>query len=142
LRAAVPLKPDLSSMPFQVIRMTRMMMASLADTSLLGSSRCIPDLIPGAIYAETKKQDSRQEFLSNFQATNTEREKNGLPPLDLCSEQYRFDRSWAREDKNCRERIKAYEAGDKTALAPPSGAIPVRSAEGDGDCRNLACDVR
>jgi len=109
----------------------------------LTSTGCVPVLIGGAIYAGAKKHDARQEFLANFHATNTEREKNGLEPLDLCSEQYRFDRSWAMKDPECRERIRAYEKGDKTALTPSSaGGTPANRSSAQQNCRSLVCDVR
>jgi len=70
-------------------------------------------------FAPSQTEQARQEFIQNFQETNLEREKAGLAPLDLCTEKYNFDRSWALKDPNCKKRIKAYEAGDKNALGTP-----------------------
>ena len=59
---------------------------------------------------------ARQEFMDNYHITNVEREKAGLPPLDICTEKYYFDEDWANDDPNCKVRIEAYEAGDTSAL--------------------------
>ena len=58
--------------------------------------------------------------MSQFNQTNIEREKAGLPPLDLCTEQYYFDKKWADNDPTCEERIIRYEGGDESALGHPS----------------------
>ena len=59
-----------------------------------------------------------KEFAANVAQVeaNLEREKAGLPMLDLCTEKYHFDEKWAKEDPECKKRIEAYEAGDKSAL--------------------------
>jgi alkylhydroperoxidase/carboxymuconolactone decarboxylase family protein YurZ len=66
----------------EMSRMMRLLIC-LGMLFALTSTGCVPVLIGGAIYADAKKNDARQEFLANFHATNTEREKNGLEPLDL-----------------------------------------------------------
>lgn len=73
----------------------------------------------GAIgaYSGSKKREVREKFLAEIRSENLEREKAGLKPLDLCTEMYRFDRDWARKYPDCKERIKAFEAGDRSALA-------------------------
>ncbi len=86
---------------------------------------CLPVLVGGAFYHDAKKKQTREEFISEFHKTNVEREKNGLEPLDLCTEKYHFDRSWARQDPNCRERIDRYEKGDRTALGSSDQSQPV-----------------
>lgn len=80
------------------------------------SSGCLPVLVGGLFYQEAEQREDRQQFMDGVRKTNLEREKNGLEPLDLCSEKYQFDRAWAMKDPNCRARIKRYEAGDASSL--------------------------
>ena len=60
-----------------------------------------------AYFQGEKVQDKRevkkihQEFLADFNATNIEREKNGLEPLDICEAKRQFDVKWAEEDETC-----------------------------------------
>ena len=75
--------------------------------------------IGGGVYSSAKSKEQKQEFISNFNHNNMEREKAGLLPLDLCTEKYNFDKGWAEEDPQCASRIRAYEAGDKGALGVP-----------------------
>jgi len=35
-----------------------------------------------------------------------------LPPLDLCTEKYKFDKYWARQDPECKEKIKEFDEGE------------------------------
>jgi hypothetical protein len=79
-------------------------------------SGCAAALVGGLIYKSTKSDEEKAVFVSNLQKTNLEREKAHLQPLDWCSEAYKFDKGWAIEKPDCAERVKAYEAGDKTAL--------------------------
>ncbi len=72
--------------------------------------------VGGAFYHDSKKKQSREQFMADFRATNLEREKAGLEPLDLCSEKYQYDKGWAKQDPVCRERMKRYERGDESAL--------------------------
>jgi len=65
-------------------------------------------------YSQTKM--TNEKFMEHFNKTNIEREKAGLPPLDLCTEKYHFDEKWADDDPECKERISRYEAGDTKAL--------------------------
>ena len=44
--------------------------------------------------------------MHKFNTTNMERTQDGLPPLDLCTEKYNFDKYWAMEDPKCKEVIK------------------------------------
>ena len=78
-------------------------------------SGCIPTIIGAAVYKSSKTRQAKESFIEQFNATNLEREKAGLPPLDLCTEKYGFDKKWADDDPVCAERIAKYEAGDKTA---------------------------
>lgn len=79
-------------------------------------SSCIPAMIGAGAYHSSKTKGQRQEFMADFHKTNDERSKRGLPPLDWCSEAYRFDRKYAMTDKNCKARIRAYESGNASAL--------------------------
>lgn len=89
---------------------------SIAIISSLFLWGCVPAIIGSAAYSDAKIKKARQEFASNFQDTNMERESKGLEPLDWCTEAYRFDKTYAKKDQNCKKRILAYEAGDNSAL--------------------------
>lgn len=73
---------------------------------------CLPVLVGGLIYKSTKTNQEKQIFLTEFNQNNVEREKAGLPPLDLCIAKYQFDEGWARESKACEKKIAAYERGE------------------------------
>ncbi len=107
--------------------MKRLMIAMFCGITLL-TSGCLPVLIGGAFYQDAKKRQTRESFMTEFRKINLEREKNGLEPLDLCTEKYHFDRGWAQKDPGCRERIKRYEQGDQSALRTPqtveAGSVP------------------
>lgn len=77
---------------------------------------CVPVLVGGMIYKSVKSNEEKSSFTTAFQRTNLEREKAGLKPLDWCSEAYRFDKGWAAENQACEARIRAFEAGDKSAI--------------------------
>lgn len=98
--------------------MKRLMITLLCGIALL-SSGCLAVLVGGAFYHDAKKKQTRGSFMTELHKTNLEREKNGLEPLDHCTEKYHFDRGWARQDPGCRPRIKRYEQGDQTALGTP-----------------------
>lgn len=70
----------------------------------------------GAFYKSTKTKTQKKEFTESFREINMERESRGLKPLDWCSECYKFDPGWARQQKPCIEKIERYEEGDKSAL--------------------------
>lgn len=93
-------------------------MKRLISVGLLAAllSGCAAALVGGAFYKGSKTKGQRQEFMAQFQKTNTDRESKELKPLDWCSEAYRFDEGYADNDKHCAKRIKAYNAGDTTAL--------------------------
>lgn len=82
------------------------------------TSGCIAAAVGGEeLYKKEKaKEQSRQEFMDKYNNANAEREKAGLQPLDLCTEQYYFNENWAKEDIECKDRIERYEAGDTTAI--------------------------
>ena len=65
------------------------------------------------------EKDKRLLFRERFDVTNAARQRGGLPPFDLCSEKYWFDRAWAYKDEACAPRYHRYENGDSTALNPP-----------------------
>lgn len=77
---------------------------------------CAAVLVGGAFYKGSKTKGQRQEFTTQFQKNNTERESKGLKPLDWCSEAYKFDEGWANNDETCAKRITAYKAGDTKTL--------------------------
>jgi len=71
---------------------------------------------------ETQRAQTRagkESFMTQYNQMNLENEKEGLPPLDLCTEKYHFDKKWADDDPLCEERISRFEAGDTTALGSP-----------------------
>lgn len=82
-------------------------------------SGCIPTIIGASVYKSSKTRESKERFMAEFNKTNIEREKAGLPPLDLCTEKYYYDKKWADNDPICDERIIRYESGDKSALGHP-----------------------
>lgn len=77
---------------------------------------CAAALVGGLLYKSSKSKEAKQQFMSEFNKTNLEREKAGLAPLDICTEKYYFDEGWAKEDSACKARIERYEAGDSKAL--------------------------
>jgi hypothetical protein len=83
------------------------------------SASCAPVLVGGLIMHSSKSKGQQQEFMSQLQRNNIDRESKGLQPLDWCSEAYRFDKGWAQKDANCKARIVAYEKGDVHALDTP-----------------------
>jgi len=90
---------------------------------------CVPVLIGSVAYHAVKSKKEKREFMDNYNKTNIEREKVGLPPLDLCTEKYHFDEGYAKDDPPCKKRVEAYEAGDTTALGHPE-LTPTSSGEG------------
>lgn len=83
---------------------------------LLGG--CVPVVLGGLILHSSKSNAEKREFMNRLETTNTERERLGLKPLDVCSEKYKFDPGWAAEEPACLARIKRYQAGDSTAINP------------------------
>ncbi len=95
----------------------------LIITTLLCSS-CIPTIIGASVYKSTKTRAGKEQFLTQYNQTNIEREKAGLAPLDLCTEKYNYDKKWADDDPICESRIRRYESGDTSALGHPEIEIP------------------
>jgi hypothetical protein len=80
----------------------------------LTMSGCLPVLVGSAIVSSGNKSSSttqaRQRFLSELQKNNTEREKNGLKPLNVCVEMYNFDQDWALDHPECKAVIDSLNA--------------------------------
>jgi hypothetical protein len=95
--------------------------------ALLLSTGCIPVIAGALIVKSSKSKGQKQEFMSQLQHTNMQREEKGLQPLDWCSEAYRFDKGWAMNDSGCATRVAAYEGGDNAALDGPS--LPAMRAD-------------
>jgi hypothetical protein len=93
----------------------RVIVLTALSISLCG---CAAALVGGLLYKSTKSNEEKANFVTNLQKTNLDREKAHLKPLDWCSEAYKFDKGWAIENKECEQRVAAYEAGDKSALTP------------------------
>lgn len=73
------------------------------------TSSCVPTLIGAVAYSGVKSDQEKQRFMDSLRQTNLDRESKGLKPLDWCDEAYRFDRSWAMKDKECKKRKTAEE---------------------------------
>jgi hypothetical protein len=93
-----------------------MMNRGVLGLTLLLTAACVPVIAGALIVKGSKSKGQQQEFMSQLQRTNMEREQKGLRPLDWCSEAYRFDKGWAMRDVSCAKRIEAYEAGDSAVL--------------------------
>lgn len=94
--------------------------------SILNSGCLSAALIAAGTSIEAQKAETRagkERFMAQYNEMNIEREKEGLPPLDLCTEKYHFDKKWADDDAICEERIERYEAGDTNALGSPEMEI-------------------
>jgi hypothetical protein len=63
---------------------------------------CAAVLVGGLFYQSTSSKAEKRKFMVDLRATNVEREKAGLEPLDLCHEIYMFDKGWAWEHEECR----------------------------------------
>ncbi len=93
-----------------------MVLRAIPVFPLLTNTACLPVLVGGLILKSSKSKAEKREFITQLQNTNMERERQGLKPLDVCSEKYKFDQGWAQEDPVCLERIRRYQAGDQNAL--------------------------
>lgn len=54
---------------------------------------------------KSKKEMARRQFTEAFQAQNLTREREGLEPLDWCTEVSRFDPGWADDIPECRQKL-------------------------------------
>lgn len=102
------------------------MKRSTMALAILLTTGCIPVIAGALIVKSSKTKGQKQEFMSQLQHTNMQREEKGLRPLDWCSEAYRYDKGWATNDSACAKRVEAYEGGDNAALdgssIPPTRA--------------------
>jgi len=93
------------------------MVVGIVGATVVGSSI--------GMHSEVKKH--RKQHLHKVERTNEQRVKDGLEPLDICTEKYKFDRPWAMDDGACAERVRRYEAGAPAALSgdltPPTDLI-------------------
>ena len=74
----------------------------LAVSSSFLLSACLPMMVGGHYYRSSTTIEAKQKFIQNYNEVNLKREKEGLKPLDICSEKRNFDPEWADEDANCK----------------------------------------
>jgi len=85
----------------------------LVSGSSLVLTGCVPVMIGAIAYSSVKSSQQKKEFVNDFHTTNVLRHEAGLPPLDLCTEKYKFDKYWARQDPECKEKIKEFDKDEK-----------------------------
>ena len=94
---------------------------------------CMGCAVPFIIHEYSlRAKEEKRVFMNDFNITNIERKRVGLPPLDLCTEKYHFDKGYAKDDPVCKKRVEAYEAGDETALGQPQLVEQTGTDEGQG----------
>lgn len=71
-------------------------------TSSFLLSACLPMMVGGHYYRSSTTIEAKQKFIQNYNEVNLKREKEGLKPLDICSEKRNFDPEWADEDSKCK----------------------------------------
>jgi len=73
--------------------------------ALGGSGQAI--FIPNIVNSiKEQNKENKDQYMAELNKTNEHRLKNGLRPLDICTEKYNFDKSWAREDPGCDEVVR------------------------------------
>ena len=77
---------------------------------------CVSTPIKAYKYATSGDRRAKQRFIEDFNRADFERQKNGMEPLDFCTEQYYYDADWARKNPNCASRVVEYETGNIQAL--------------------------
>jgi hypothetical protein len=77
-----------------------MMVATLAMMT-----GCVPALIVTGMVQHGKTKKTQQEFTSQFNANNTDRESKKLPPLEWCEEVKKFNMGWYRQQKQCPQTV-------------------------------------
>ena len=77
--------------------------------------------------ADSRDYHSRRKFRQDLQRASAERIKQGLSPLDLCSQSYWKNRRWAMKVDDCEERVRRWESGDSSALDPMVLALGANS---------------
>lgn len=85
-----------------------------AISALFALSGCIPVMVGAIAYSSAKTGEQRREFIRDYHTNNTLREQAGLEPLDLCTEKYKFDKYWARQDPECKEKVKEFDKDEQT----------------------------
>ncbi len=70
-------------------------------------------MVGAVAYSSVKTSSQRREFVRDFHANSALRQQAGLPPLDICTEKYKFDKYWARQDPECKEKIKEFDKDEK-----------------------------
>lgn len=93
--------------------LTSLSISLLISISGLVSSGCIPALVAATAYSSVKTSSEHRKFIRDFHASNALRQETGLPPLDLCTEKYKFDKYWARQDPECKETVKKLDKDEK-----------------------------
>jgi len=83
---------------------------------ILFLSGCVSTPIKAYKYATSGDRRAKQGFIEDFNRADFERQKNGLEPLDFCTEQYYYDADWARGNPKCATRVVNYESGNVQAL--------------------------
>ncbi len=78
-------------------------------SSIFLLSGCVPVIVGAVAYSSVKTSEQRREFVRDFHTNNVLREEAGLEPLDLCTEKYKFDKYWARQDPECRDVVDEFD---------------------------------
>ena len=73
---------------------------------------------------DSRDYHARLRFRQDLQRSSAERLKQGLLPLDLCSQSFWRKKQWALKVEGCAARIHRWECGDSTALDPRGAALP------------------
>ncbi len=67
---------------------------------------CVPVIIGAAVAGHSSSNKTKQKWTADFNQTNIDRQKQHLPPLDYCEELLKFNKSWAKDNKECKEQLK------------------------------------
>ena len=84
----------------------------------LSLSGCSVALLAGPLNRKAKSDGEKASFDASLVRINADRAKAHQPPLDWCSETYKWDPGWAMDNAECAKRVERFEAGDRTALDP------------------------
>lgn len=83
-------------------------------------SGCVPAMIGAIAYSSIQSGQQKKEFVKDFHNTNFLRLEAGLPPLDLCTEKYKYDKYWARQSPECKEKIKEFDKDETVYISKES----------------------
>lgn len=83
-------------------------------TDTVIESCCIETMIDN--YISSTSDEERNEFMAKLNEISEKRAEKDFSPLDACTEKYYFDRDWAMEDLECKNRIEGFENGDVYAI--------------------------